>query len=174
MQAGITIREVVPGDWPQFKRIRLRMLAEIPLAFGETLAAAEGRSDAGWAARVRGYSSGSRTGNGLRLAAVDDASGEWVGTMGGFLPPEDRTKPMLVGVYVAPEARGNAAGITDALLERVETWARGHGTELFLHVHADNARARASYRRRGFVDNGVTVPYILDSSQLEFEMAKSL
>jgi GNAT superfamily N-acetyltransferase len=170
MQPGILIREVVPGDWPQFKRIRLRMLEEIPLAFGETLASARHRDDAGWAARVRGYSGGS----GIRLAAIDEATGEWVGTMGGFLSPEDGMRPMLVGVYVVPDLRGNDAGVTDALIARIEDWARGYGTELLLHVHADNVRARAAYRKRGYVEDGVTIPYILDSTQLEYEMAKPL
>ena len=170
MQPGITIREIAPQDWPQFKRIRLRMLEEIPLAFGETLANALARTDSGWAARVRGYA----TGTGIRLGAIDDASGEWLATMGGFLSPEDGMRPVLVGVYVAPEVRGSDAGVTDALLERVEQWARGHGDELLLHVHADKARARAAYRKRGFAEDGVTIPYVLDPSQLEYEMAKTL
>lgn len=170
MQPGITIREIVAGDWPQFRRIRLRMLEEIPLAFGETLASAQARADAGWAARVLGYTRGS----GIRLGAIDDASGEWVGTMGGFLSPEDDLRPVLVGVYVAPEVRGSESGVTDALLGRVETWARGHGDALLLHVHADNARARAAYRKRGFEEDGVTIPYALDPTQFEYEMSKPL
>jgi GNAT superfamily N-acetyltransferase len=170
MQPGVSVREIVPTDWPQFKRIRLRMLEEIPLAFGETLENARRRSDAGWEARVRGYARGP----GIRLGAIDESTGEWVGTMGGFLSPQDGFRPVLVGVYVAPEVRGSDAGVTDVLLERVEHWARPHGDTLLLHVHADNGRARAAYSKRGFVEDGITIPYLLDATQFEYEMAKKL
>ncbi|CAN5155580.1 hypothetical protein BH11ACT2_BH11ACT2_12550 [soil metagenome] len=173
MQPGITIREIEPDDWRQYRALRLRMLEEIPLAFGETVATALARSDAGWVARVREYALGGAHGTGVRLGAVD-ATGEWVGTMGGYLSPRDELRPMLVGVYVVPRLRGSAAGVTDALLARVEQWARGHGAVLLLHVHFDNERARAAYRKRGFVEDGVTIPYALDASQLELEMVKVL
>ncbi len=39
-----------------------------------------------------------------------------------------------------------------------------------LHVHERNVRAQAFYRRRGFVENGVRVPYVLDAAEEELEM----
>lgn len=170
MQSGISVREITPDDWPEFRDIRLRMLAEIPLAFGETLERSLAMTDAQWARRVRDYA----TGSSLRLGAIDDATGAWVGTMGGFLAPYEAGRPLLVGVYVAPEHRGSRAGVTDALLGEVERWARQYGDTLRLHVHEDNRTARAAYARRGFVESGVTQPYPLDRTRVEYEMAKVL
>jgi len=90
--------------------------------------------------------------------------------MGGYL---ENGAPLLVGVYVSPDYRG-AAGVADALLTAVEDWARERGDRLALHVHSGNARARAYYRSRGFVETGVTIPYVLDTSALELEMVKAL
>lgn len=169
MQPGIIVRPIESDDWRAFRVIRLAMLAEIPLAFGETLAHAEAMTDAQWIARVNGYVAGS-----LRLGAIVAATGEWVGTMGGFLSPEDAYAPVLVGVYVAPAYRGTVAGVTDTLLTGVEDWAREHADRLLLHVHEDNAAARAAYARRGFVEDGVRIPYALDPRQTELEMVKQL
>ncbi|WIB37098.1 GNAT family N-acetyltransferase [Curtobacterium sp. MCJR17_043] len=41
----------------------------------------------------------------------------------------------------------------------MEDWARGRGDRILLHVHEDNPRAIAFYRRRGFVPTGRLVPY---------------
>jgi len=82
--------------------------------------------------------------------------------------------PTLVGVYVAPGFRGRRAGVTDALLDAVEAWAREHADVLRLEVNELNARARAAYERRGFVLTGRTSPYPLDPPSLELEMIKRL
>jgi GNAT superfamily N-acetyltransferase len=170
MQPGITVRPITSHDWPAYRRLRLAMLAEIPLAFGETLAHAEAMTDAQWIARVIGYTRPPS----LRLGAVVDRTGEWAGTMGGFLSPEDGYAAVLVGVYVAPRYRGRAPGVTDALLDGVEDWAREHGDRLLLHVHEENPRARAAYALRGFAESGVRIPYALDPRQTELEMVKRL
>jgi GNAT superfamily N-acetyltransferase len=162
----VRIRELQTDDWVAFRDIRLAMLEEIPIAFGETLAEARAMTDAQWRSRVRGYTSGS----GLRLGAVAP-DGRWVGTMGGFI---EAGRPMLVGVYVMPSHRGRAAGVTDALLELVERWATQYSSTLRLRVHEDNLRARAAYVSRGFVEDGTTSPYPLDPSRMELQMVKRL
>jgi ribosomal protein S18 acetylase RimI-like enzyme len=48
------------------------------------------------------------------------------------------------------------------------------GGSLLLHVHEANARARAFYRRRGFVETGVRLPYSLDETTDELEMRLDL
>jgi len=165
---SVTVRPTTADDWREVRALRLEMLADTPLAFGETLAAAETVDEAGW--RMRGARGATATG--VFLAAVDDASGTWVGTMGGYLHAPGQ--PMLVGVYVAPSHRGAGTGVADALLDGVVEWARGHGTALALHVHAENPRAIAFYRRRGFEPTGVTLPYALDPSALELELSLPL
>ena len=168
--ALITIRPIVEADWREYRALRLRMLEEIPLAFGETLASAQRAQESIWRARARRGESG----NSVRFVAIDAATGTWLGSMGGFLSPDDGNRPVLVGVYVIPGYRGTAAGVTDALLAAVESWAHRFGDSLLLHVHEQNPRAIAAYAKRGFVPTGVTMPYPLDTSQTEIEMSKVL
>ena len=160
----VTIRRTTADDWQQVRDLRLEMLEDTPLAYGETLATGLTHGEAEWRSRgARGQAPHS-----VLLAAVDDETGEWVGTMGGYLDAPG--SPMLVGVYVRPSRRGKEAGVADALLDTVVEWARTEGSALTLHVHEDNARAVAYYRRRGFEPTGVTVPYVLDPASRELEL----
>ncbi|TFD22257.1 GNAT family N-acetyltransferase [Cryobacterium sp. TMS1-13-1] len=144
------------------------MIRDTPTACTETLDTALGHDEAEW--RMRGARGAS--GNGIAIAAIAE-SGRWIGTMAGFVPDPD-TGPILVGVYVSPDFRGSTVGLTDALLMSVESWARMESTQLTLHVHEDNIRARTAYERRGFVATGHTVEYNLDPSKKELEMVKTL
>jgi GNAT superfamily N-acetyltransferase len=85
-----------------------------------------------------------------------------------------RDGPTLVAVYVAPAFRGRAAGVTDALLEGIEAWARRSSTTLRLEVNEFNPRARTAYEARGFVATGRTHPHPLPPPSLELEMIKRL
>lgn len=165
---GFTIRSTTASDWREVRKLRLEMLRDTPLAFGETFDAALVHDEAEWAMR------GARGTNDHSIVVVAiTSSGRWIGTMGGYVPDE-ATGPLLVGVYVAPDYRGGAAGVTDALLPWIEDWARAEAGRLTLHVHEHNDRARAAYERRGFTMTGVTAPYNLDPSTRELEMVKQL
>jgi GNAT superfamily N-acetyltransferase len=168
--ARISIRPIVEADWAEYRDLRLRMLEELPLAFGETLASAKVTPESVWRARTRR----GETGNSVRFVAIDVATGAWLGSMGGFLSPEDGNRAILVGVYVIPDYRGTGPGVTDALLDAVESWSHRFGDTLLLHVHEQNPRAIAAYAKRGFVPTGVTMPYPLDTTQTELEMVKTL
>jgi GNAT superfamily N-acetyltransferase len=165
---GITIRGTTAADWREVRALRLEMLRDTPLAYGETFDAALTHDEAEWVLRAR-------RGTDLHSIAVVAiaASGRWVGAMGGYIP-DAATGPLLVGVYVAPSYRGRSAGVTDALLARIEDWAGTEGGQLTLHVHEHNDRAIAAYKRRGFTATGVKVPYVLDPTTLELEMVKRL
>jgi ribosomal protein S18 acetylase RimI-like enzyme len=164
---GIRIRRTVEGDWAEVRRLRLEMLADTPLAYLETLAHAERRSEAEWRARAReGSSSHAIT------VVAETEDGRFVATMLSSVP-SGAAGAYLFGVYVAPSHRG-AAGVTDALLRRIEAWALDRGDTLTLEVHEHNGRARAAYAKRGFVETGVTRPYPLDRRTLEVEMRKEL
>lgn len=65
-------------------------------------------------------------------------------------------------------------GLTDQLLRAIEDWALSKSSHLTLHVHEENARARAYYERQGFTTTGHTVPYNLDPTRNELEMVKAL
>ncbi|MDO9397344.1 MAG: GNAT family N-acetyltransferase, partial [Herbiconiux sp.] len=163
-----TIRRTVEDDWPEVRRLRLEMLADTPIAYLETLAQGERRSEAEWRAWARG---GSST-DSITVVAVDEA-GRLVATMMSRVPG-GASGAYLYGVYVAPAFRGREVGVTDALLARVEEWAAEQGDSLSLEVHEQNGRAIAAYRSRGFEPTGVTRPYPLDAAQREIEMRKPL
>jgi len=161
------VRSTGADDWREVRALRLEMLADTPNAFGETLDHATRIAEPEWRDRgARGENS-----LGAQFAAIAD-DGRWVGTMGAFVP---RGKgAMLVGVYVTPSFRGRATGVTDALLDAVEAWARERYGTLTLHVHEQNPRARAAYEARGFVYTGERLPYVLNAAETELAMIKRL
>jgi len=168
MTEGFRIRSTTSADWREIRELRLEMLRDTPLAFGETFDTALAHDEAEWTMRgERGT-----TEHSIAVVAIT-TSGRWIGTMGGYIP-DAATGPLLVGVYVAPDFRGGVAGVTDALLSRIEDWARTESGRLTLHVHEHNDRARAAYERRGFAATGVTEPYVLDPTTRELEMIKQL
>ncbi len=151
----ITVVTVRPENWVEFRDIRLQMLADTPIAFGETLEHARSTTEAGWLARIARATQPDRT----AVAAVDE-SGRWVGTMSAYL--SEPGVATVAAVWVAPEHRGAEAGVTDQLMDALVSWARGHATELRLTVHEDNARAAAYFERAGFRPTGETQPYELE------------
>ena len=163
-----SIRPSTEDDWREVRALRLEMLEDTPIAFGETLESALQLGEAEWKMRGRrGTSDG-----GTVLAAITE-NGRWIGTMGAYTP-EFTTVPMLVGVYVTPRFRGTAAGVTAALLASIEDWAAQRSDRILLHVHEDNLRAHALYAKHGYQDTGQTSAYVLDPSRREIEMVKSL
>jgi ribosomal protein S18 acetylase RimI-like enzyme len=164
----VTIRPLVEDDWRQAKALRLEMLADTPLAYLETLEQAESHPDEFWRNRARrGLSDRSIT-----VVAIT-RDGRWVGSMTALVD-QDGGDPWLVAVYVAAEVRGGEAGVTDALLARIEEWARERGSGLRLEVNEENPRAIAAYRKRGFAETGRSRPYPLDPRLRELEMRKPL
>lgn len=96
--------------------------------------------------RPRG-AQGSQAGS-ITVAAIAE-NGNWVGRMASYIA-DPNVGPLLVGVYVHPDFRGNNVGLTDTLLSAIEAWARNHGGRLTLHVHEANAKAQRAYLKRGF------------------------
>lgn len=166
---GFTVRRSSREDWRAMKRLRLEALQDTPMAFGQTYENALGMSEAEW----RAYAGRGEDKHRLFVVAVDEASGDFVGMMGGALDHAGGA-PFLVAVFVSPRFRGVRRGVSDALLEAVEEWARGFSDRLQLDVHEDNARARRYYASRGFVETGHTLPYPLDRTRLELNMVKKL
>lgn len=148
----VTIRSTTEEDWRELRALRLEMLQDTPHAYVETLQTALEIEEAEW--RMRGRRGHSETGT---AKVAIDADGRWVGTMGSYIP-DLQTGPLLVGVYVTPTLRGCGAGVADALLDAIETWAVDHGAMLRLHVHENDQRALAFYRRRGYTLTGKPAP----------------
>lgn len=167
MAPDLVIRTTREADWREVRALRLEMLRDTPLAYLETLEHALSVDEAVWRQRARRGEIDGQT----SVVAIE--GGRWVGHMGGYIP-DASTGPMLVGVYVAPDRRGDAAGVTRALLDEVERWAAERGSTLRLEVHEDNPRARRFYEKLGFVLTGRTSTYPLDPGGLELEMIKRL
>ncbi|WP_066039529.1 GNAT family N-acetyltransferase [Herbiconiux solani] len=166
---GFVVRRTIEEDWREVRGLRLEMLADTPLAYLETVAHAERRSEAEWRAWARDGSAP----DAITAVAITD-EGRWVASMTSKVP-RGASGAFLFAVYVSPSHRGRAAGVTDAVLTRIEEWARERGDTLTLEVHEHNDRAVGAYRSRGFVETGVTRPYPLDpSSGRELEMRKRL
>jgi GNAT superfamily N-acetyltransferase len=163
-----TVRLVVEGDWESYRAIRLEMLLDTPIAFGDRFESAQKLTEQEWSERAARGESGTSI-----LVVAIDSDERWIGTMGGYIEREIGG-PLLVGVYVQPRFRGRDAGVTDALLTAVEDWARASFPTLRLEVHEDNARARSAYAKRGFVETGHRRPYAFDPTRDELEMIKQL
>jgi GNAT superfamily N-acetyltransferase len=160
------VRPIVEGDWREYRALRIEMIADTPMAFGESLEQVSARDERDWRDRA-----GTNSETSIRLAAITD-EGTWIGSMGAYV---DRVEGLtLVGVYVAPRYRGDRAGVTSALFDAVEDWARERTERIRLDVHESNSRARAAYAKRGYVETGSTVPYPLDPTHTELEMIKRL
>lgn len=152
-----TVITVRPEHWEQFRDIRLQMLADTPIAFGETLEHARAANEASWLARIARATQPDRT----AVAALDD-DGRWIGTMSAYVSAPGAVT--VAAVWVAPEHRGSKAGVTDRLMDAIVDWARTTvgADALRLTVHEDNARATAYFERVGFQPTGETQAYELE------------
>lgn len=147
MPDTITVRRFLTQEWPTYRQLRLRSLADSPDAFGSTLAAEQERDDQAWAAR-------------LSAAAPDQHQplvAECDGAAAGLLwAKRDGTDPSLVNLYqmwVAPEARGRGVGA--ALLGAAIDWARaGNARVVQLGVTCGDSAAARLYQRAGFRQAG--------------------
>src|SRR4029077_10835232 len=107
-------------EWLQLRALRLRALAETPLAFGSTLAREEAFSETVWQERAAGGSD--------RATFAAEQDGRWVGVATGLAAGTDDPQqafPMLVGMFVDASARQQGVGAE--LVERVTAWAKEQG-----------------------------------------------
>ena len=158
----IELQVLTPDDWPVWRELRLRALAEAPYAFSSKLADWQGEGDheERWRDRL--------TWGGHNVIACLD--GLPAGMASGITAEDGCVE--LISMWVAPEARGR--GLGDALVAEVERWARSVDAEQFvLAVVEDNARARSFYRRLGYVDAGL-LPRESEDEPVELRMEKPL
>jgi GNAT superfamily N-acetyltransferase len=146
----IRVRRIGPHEGSRLKALRLRALAEEPEAFGESVAEAEARDEAEYAARARAASDGDRRAWFLaELAGDRDPTGQAAAVglaMGRRRPPDDC---MVFSVWVAETVRGR--GVGRALMAAVGDWAGSWGAgRLVLWVYRSNVDAIGFYRHLGF------------------------
>lgn len=167
---GYLARRIEEHEWKRLRELRLTALADTPIGFGMWHADALNLPDEYWQDRVRRDATAEDT---ALFVAVDESTGEWVGMAGGFTPDEHshywvQDQPVIVvyAVFVLPEHRGRTRGVSILLFDTVLAWAAQNWprSRVVLGVHERNERAHAFYLRYGFVDNGRTIPYILDDT----------
>jgi GNAT superfamily N-acetyltransferase len=165
------VRRLDPGDWREFRRLRLEALRAEPLAFVEQYAVSAAETDEYWQDRVRRGATDSST---ATFVAVRD--GQLIGKATGFVDAEVSEPTVhLVGVYVTPAFRGAGRGVSTAVVSAVMQWARDvvRVSRMRLFVTEINSRAEAFYRRLGFTRTGATMAYPPDPAITEFEMVNT-
>ncbi|HEU5028833.1 MAG TPA: GNAT family N-acetyltransferase [Spirillospora sp.] len=139
-----TVRLLEVEDWALYRSVRLASLADSPGAFCSTLAREEAFAPGVWRDRLAARNTFlAETGDGpAGLAAV--------------VPAEDGTAE-LVGMWVAPSARGR--GVGDLLVRACVDRAAECGLhELRLWVFEGNHQAERLYARHGFTKTGTAQP----------------
>ena len=152
--AEVDVRRVRADEWRALKDIRLRALADAPLAFSTTLADGQARTDGDWEAAAERGARGNDW-----VTFVADERGRLVGMASGHFPTEahhpidDPALASLMQMWVDPRSR--RAGIGRRLVEEVRSWAAERGSPVLrLGVTATELGAIAFYRSLGFRDTG--------------------
>lgn len=169
--AGIRIRRLLPREWPAYRALRLRSLADAPQAFGSSLAAEEAWAQELWMARLTAAAVSGRDCPLVAEAGDADADADeaMLGLVWAKCDAEDAGIVNVFQMWVAPEARGH--GVASALLDESVAWARSIGARLVrLGVVCSNQAAIQLYRRKGFVDAGAPEPIRPGSAVLEQTM----
>lgn len=153
MTGGFTIRKVRPDEWRLWRDVRLRMLRDDAAFFSSRYEDAVREPDETWLRWVRDADAGEVK---ALLCAVDAATGQWIGVVGGFVRI-DPSEAQLISMWVAPEARGR--GVARVLIRELAGWAASRGcATVFLFVQEANAPAQALYARMGFEPTGDRTP----------------
>ncbi len=157
----VELRRVDESCWRTYRDVRLAMLLDTPSAFASTYAGEAAFPDDRWLERVRGPA---RT----WLAVRGDLP---VGSVTSFrFEEQDAGDTCLVGMWVAPHARGS--GVGEALVGAVLEDARERGLRrVVLDVAQANTSARRLYERMGFRATGRTGTLPWDVSVAELEMS---
>jgi GNAT superfamily N-acetyltransferase len=152
MADTLSIRPFRSAEWRTYRELRLRALADSPDAFGSTLAAEVGRTDADWAHRVRRGIDPERS-----LPVIAEFGDTPIGLAWGRI---DDFNPDVANVYqmwVAPSHRRLGAG--ELLLETIIDWARTRRVRrVVLSVTLGDTSAYRLYMRAGFAPIGVPAP----------------
>jgi len=165
---SMRIRRIRADEWQRLRAFRLHALADVPTAFGSTLAQEQAFSDDVWHDRAVGAAAGID-----RVTFIAEQEDRWLGMATGLLGGPDDSSAMLVGMFVDGSARRH--GLAADLVEAIVRWAqeRGRG-KLVLSVTSTNEAAVALYRRCGFRPTGATKPLPHTPHLIELEMMRDL
>lgn len=160
----LVIRTLAPQDWPTYREVRLRSLADSPDAFCSSLAEEGQRTPEAWEARLLAAAVSGRD-----YPLVAELASAAVGLLYAKVDGADESVVNLFQVWVAPESRGHGVGA--ALLREAIRWARSRGARVVrLSVTSGDTPAVRLYVREGFRDVGTPVPRNPGSPLLEQTM----
>lgn len=165
----MAIRRLTADDWEQYRDIRLDALRTDPDAFASTFERESAFDEDMWRGRI------STGPDGRAMAAFIDAdeTGETSLGTAAVLFTEHHSAPMLVAMWVRPEARG--AGSARRLVDAACEWAiTQEQKQIVLWVVRDNASAIALYSKCGFAPTGATDTLPSNPCAEELEMIRDL
>jgi ribosomal protein S18 acetylase RimI-like enzyme len=155
------IRRAEPSDWEAYRAIRLRSLCEEPAAYESEYETEVHYGPDLWKQRLA---------TGSTFLAFDDDH-DLVGTATGLRIDDGDT--LVVGMYVAPEARGQHRA-HHLLDEIADVAVRRQNKRLVLEVNESNLRAGRCYRSYGFVETGRRRTMDRDPAITEIELGYPL
>jgi ribosomal protein S18 acetylase RimI-like enzyme len=159
--AGIRTRRLTAQEWPAYRALRLRSLADAPDAFCSSHALEESWAHELWMARLMAASVSGRD-----CPLVAEADDTMLGLLWAKCDTEDAGIVNLFQMWVAPEARGR--GVAAALVDEAVAWARSIQARLVrLGVVSSNQAAIQLYMRKGFGMVGTPEPILPGSARLE-------
>lgn len=164
------IRRIRADEWREMRSLRLRALAEVPTAYGSTLAQEQAYSDDVWRERTLGASSGYD-----RATFIAECEGMWLATVTGLAKQFGLANgvPLLVAMFVAASARRQGIGV--GLVDTVSSWTRECGAnQLALWVESGNGPAVALYQRCDFRFTGEEQPLAHTPTLIERQMVRQL
>jgi ribosomal protein S18 acetylase RimI-like enzyme len=156
------VRQVHRSDGRLLRELHLRMYADSPNAFGESLAEAQAMPMQRWTGRARKLAE-SDDAIGFVAVEADQTIGFIVGYVGryrdGLIQHDARETVTLARAWVDPQVRRR--GIGQALANAVISWARTKAArELEVQVTQGNVPATSLYCRLGFADTGRREPLL--------------
>jgi GNAT superfamily N-acetyltransferase len=168
MRPIMEIRRIRGDEGLQLRAIRLRALADSPMAYGSTLAREESYLEAVWHERALRGAAGDNA-----VTIVAEQNGLLVGMATGLVDAESQMQPTLVGVFVDGTVRRQGVGLE--LVGNVVLWAKARDSaRLNVWITSRNTAAIALYRRCGFQLTGAKKPDAPRPGLVEAEMALDL
>jgi GNAT superfamily N-acetyltransferase len=148
----VRIRELAAHEWPLFRALRLRALADAPEAFATPFAEAASRTELQWREQLAGVCASPS-----HVLFVAESGATAHGLVFGRL---DADSPLahLGAMWVAPETRLRGAG--RLLVDAVAEWARALGAvAVELQVTEGNEPAERLYAAAGFARTERSEPH---------------
>ena len=150
---SVEVRVLSPDEWPLWRDLRLRSLADAPDAFGSTLAREQAFAEEDWRSRLR---------TGAVVAFVDGvpaAMGSGFAVRDGWL--------QVVAMWTDPayRRRGLSLRVLDVVVDR----GLAEGRRVVLDVARGNPAARRAYESYGFTPTGESEP-LRDGSPVQTDV----